>query len=88
MDDVTQQNAALVEQVAAAAESMAEQSQNLSLSLEVFKLSDSPTQSNPKPIVKLKLPTKIETYKGKQKPTATLVQVASTINDDSDWDEF
>ncbi len=38
MDEVTQQNAALVEQAAAAAESLEEQAQNLSASVSVFKL--------------------------------------------------
>ncbi|MFA7243380.1 MAG: methyl-accepting chemotaxis protein [Sulfuricellaceae bacterium] len=38
MDEVTQQNAALVEEAAAAAESLEEQAQNLSQSVAVFKL--------------------------------------------------
>jgi methyl-accepting chemotaxis protein len=38
MDEVTQQNAALVEEAAAAAESLEEQAQNLSHSVSVFKL--------------------------------------------------
>jgi methyl-accepting chemotaxis protein len=38
MDEVTQQNAALVEEAAAAAESLEEQAQNLSTSVAVFKL--------------------------------------------------
>jgi len=38
MDDVTQQNAALVEQAAAAAESLEEQTQNLSVTVGHFKL--------------------------------------------------
>jgi methyl-accepting chemotaxis protein len=38
MDEVTQQNAALVEEAAAAAESMEEQAQNLSASVGVFKV--------------------------------------------------
>ena len=38
MDDVTQQNAALVEQAAAASESLEEQARNLSTSVSVFKL--------------------------------------------------
>ncbi|MFI3157652.1 MAG: methyl-accepting chemotaxis protein [Methylococcaceae bacterium] len=40
MDDVTQQNAALVEQAAAAAESLEEQTQNLALTVAHFTLSD------------------------------------------------
>ncbi|MGO8855628.1 MAG: methyl-accepting chemotaxis protein, partial [Steroidobacteraceae bacterium] len=38
MDDVTQQNAALVEQAAAAAESMEEQARNLAKAVAIFKL--------------------------------------------------
>ncbi|HEY8035850.1 MAG TPA: methyl-accepting chemotaxis protein [Methylobacter sp.] len=38
MDDVTQQNAALVEQAAASAESLEEQAQNLSVTLSSFKV--------------------------------------------------
>ncbi len=38
MDDVTQQNAALVEQAAAAAESLEEQAQNLSVTVDGFKV--------------------------------------------------
>jgi hypothetical protein len=38
MDEVTQQNAALVEQAAAAARSMAEQARNLSDAVAVFRL--------------------------------------------------
>ena len=40
MDDVTQQNAALVEQAAAAAESLEEQTQNLAITVAHFKLID------------------------------------------------
>ena len=39
MDEVTQQNAALVEEAAAAAESMQEQAQNLLQAVSLFKLS-------------------------------------------------
>ncbi len=40
MDEVTQQNAALVEEAAAAAESLEEQAQNLSVSVGTFKMDD------------------------------------------------
>ena len=40
MDEVTQQNAALVEQAAAAAESLEEQTQGLAMAVAIFKLSD------------------------------------------------
>jgi methyl-accepting chemotaxis protein len=45
MDEVTQQNAALVEEAAAAAESLEEQAQNLSTSVSVFKIDQSATGS-------------------------------------------
>ncbi|CAN5240320.1 methyl-accepting chemotaxis protein [soil metagenome] len=48
MDELTQQNAALVEEAAAAAESMQEQAKMLSQSVAVFKLSTSTAQ---KPVV-------------------------------------
>jgi methyl-accepting chemotaxis protein len=40
MDDVTQQNAALVEEAAAAAHSMQDQAQHLSQAVSIFKLAD------------------------------------------------
>jgi methyl-accepting chemotaxis protein len=40
MDEVTQQNAALVEEAAAAAEALEEQAQNLSVSVSVFKIDE------------------------------------------------
>ncbi|MDD2863196.1 MAG: methyl-accepting chemotaxis protein [Methylococcales bacterium] len=46
MDDVTQQNAALVEQAAAAAESLEDQARHLSITLNNFKIDDvQPTKS-------------------------------------------
>jgi methyl-accepting chemotaxis protein len=41
MDDVTQQNAALVEQAAAAAESLEQQAQNLAVTVGGFRLNSS-----------------------------------------------
>ncbi|ENZ77836.1 hypothetical protein OR214_02112 [Ralstonia pickettii OR214] len=41
MDEVTQQNAALVEQATAAAQSLEEQAQTLKDAVSVFKLADS-----------------------------------------------
>ena len=42
IDDITQQNAALVEQAAAAAESLQEQSAMLAKAVSVFRLNDEP----------------------------------------------
>jgi methyl-accepting chemotaxis protein len=45
MDEVTQQNAALVEEAAAAAQSLQEQAGHLSQAISIFKLSDTQTMS-------------------------------------------
>ena len=45
MDEVTQQNAALVEEAAAAAEALEEQAQNLWQAVSVFKLEERPTRA-------------------------------------------
>jgi methyl-accepting chemotaxis protein len=73
MDDVTQQNAALVEQAAAAAESLEEQTQSLSVTVSHFNLGSSlrsPVSSfNTKPVSsfsqtsKKSVPVKVESYK-------------------------
>ena len=47
MDEVTQQNAALVEEASAAAQSMAQQARALREAVEVFKISDIGSGSNP-----------------------------------------
>ncbi|MDI1277961.1 methyl-accepting chemotaxis protein [Methylobacter sp.] len=46
MDYVTQQNAALVDQAAAAAESLEEQAQNLAITVSGFKIANNPTGRN------------------------------------------
>ena len=45
MDEVTQQNAALVEEAAAAAESLEEQAQNLAVSVGTFKVDENASQA-------------------------------------------
>ncbi|TAN68113.1 MAG: chemotaxis protein [Methylobacter sp.] len=66
MDDVTQQNAALVEQAAAAAEAMEEQAQNLSISVAVFKTDNNLLDLAAIDQGKKATPVKIETYKGQR----------------------
>jgi methyl-accepting chemotaxis protein len=50
MDDVTQQNAALVEQAAAAAQSLREQADMLARAVGVFKLTQGGAKSAPRPV--------------------------------------
>ena len=52
MDDVTQQNAALVEEAAASAEALEEQARNLSITMANFKIAGGQTKSSPAPVVK------------------------------------
>jgi methyl-accepting chemotaxis protein len=52
MDEMTQQNAALVEQAAAAAQSMQDEAATLSASVSVFKLSGGPAVAAPRPAAK------------------------------------
>ncbi|NOU12579.1 MAG: chemotaxis protein [Methylococcaceae bacterium] len=87
MDDVTQQNAALVEQAAAAAESLEEQTQSLSATIGQFKVDgrsagrSAPASSNAasRPIAAAKPANKVQTY---QSQAAQPTQAMPTINFD------
>jgi len=75
MDDVTQQNAALVEQAAASAESLEDQSQNLLGNVAKFKV------DNRAPKIKTVQP--IKTQQVGREPTASAKAIVSV-----DWEEF
>ena len=95
MDEVTQQNAALVEEAAAAAESLVEQSNSLMDTVSSFQLigakaqerraSSSPMRAS-KPVAKKTL--------AEPKPTATATPVSKRVvaktgtDDAGDWEEF
>ncbi len=72
MDDVTQQNAVLVEQAAAAAESLEEQAQHLAITVDGFKVDDGSLLHRVKA---KKIPEP-----AKQKPKLAVVT--------GDWEEF
>jgi methyl-accepting chemotaxis protein len=61
MDNTTQQNAALVEQAAAAAQSLQEQAANLSNVVSVFRLNQGDHQQTMKRVAKMPLPARIRT---------------------------
>jgi methyl-accepting chemotaxis protein len=95
MDETTQQNAALVEEAAAAAESLVEQAVQLSDVVSVFKIGNeygkqerriasSPmrTAASAKPVAQVK-----PVIKSEPKPVAAKV-IAKTGTDDGDWEEF
>jgi methyl-accepting chemotaxis protein len=93
MDEVTQQNAALVEEAAAAAESLVEQANTLNDAVSVFKLDNQSTvdrrvKSNPMRANHVVKKVSIE-KKDVPKATPALIKtVAKTGTDDGDWEEF
>ncbi|HEY8086008.1 MAG TPA: methyl-accepting chemotaxis protein [Methylophilaceae bacterium] len=91
MDEVTQQNAALVEQAAAAATSLEEQAQGLSESVSVFKLDNQPSEnvrriSSQPNVVVLAAPKAAPAEKpmAKKAPTKPMKRKGNS----DDWEEF
>jgi methyl-accepting chemotaxis protein len=83
MDEVTQQNAALVEQAAAAAESLEEQASTLSRTVDQFRLDSNRRHSTRPPV---------SAHKPASRPAASTVRpckIAATkpLGDD-EWSEF
>jgi methyl-accepting chemotaxis protein len=72
MDDVTQQNAALVEQAAAAAESLEDQARHLSVTLNNFKIDDLQQIKSSKSVAPV-----MKTYQPNPAPTKTVVPTAA-----------
>ncbi|EGF30914.1 methyl-accepting chemotaxis sensory transducer [Oxalobacteraceae bacterium IMCC9480] len=91
MDQVTQQNAALVEQAAAAAESLQEQAGELERTVAVFKFEGgsvvtarpAPVRLKARVIVKKPLATRSTLPAPARKPAAT-----AAIKSEGDWEEF
>jgi methyl-accepting chemotaxis protein len=103
MDEVTQQNAALVEEAAAASQSMQEQSKLLSQTVSIFKLSaheaPKPMARHAAPVVAAALPAATSPRKEalpsrKQLPAKTAAGSAAGTNaktvtaDQGDWEQF
>ncbi|SEL77075.1 Methyl-accepting chemotaxis protein [Atopomonas hussainii] len=78
MDEMTQQNAALVEEAAASAEALQGQSNMLSQSVAVFKLDDRPQQS--------KLAASKPVVAARPMATRSLPKVSKSAEDE--WEEF
>lgn len=91
MDEVTQQNAALVEQAAAASESLADQAVNLVDAVSVFKLGSEVRQERRSPSSQMRVPGKILESK---KDTLRMDSSRSagtglrTGTDDNEWEQF
>ncbi len=98
MDEMTQQNAALVEQAAAAAESMREQSSKLSQVVEQFKITDqglahsqAPEMSKTKPAqatVRGNSAGKVLQLRASTKATSSAKRTAKPVSNNNDWEEF
>jgi methyl-accepting chemotaxis protein len=90
MDEVTQQNAALVEEAAASSESLDEQANNLDKLMNFFKIGDEPQQgfgiktrahyrNTEKPVRQVQR---------KEKPPVHGGTPSNKYEDDSEWEEF
>ncbi len=91
MDEMTQQNASLVEEAAAASEAMGAQAEELNASVAYFKINDS-AETNHARQGTLEIGHKPTNGSGKPlslTPVATLPLVqAKNVSDDTDWQEF
>ena len=90
MDETTQQNAALVEEAAAAAESLVDQANALTEVISVFKLgssnaSFSASKATSRPVARLASPKKLSAPASKPASAKMLV---ATGTGDGDWEEF
>jgi methyl-accepting chemotaxis protein len=96
MDEVTQQNAALVEEATAAAESLSEEAQNLTSSVRVFKMNEAASQNEAKSLIShpaakyMPLPSArkqvaTKASAGKSKPKSL---PGKTTKKGDEWEEF
>jgi methyl-accepting chemotaxis protein len=92
MDEVTQQNAALVEEAAAAAESLVDQAASLTEVVSVFKLSGGSSFSAGKPTLRTiarKPPARLVSSSPKSATRPATPKVVARIGtSDGDWEEF
>jgi len=87
MDEVTQQNAALVEEAAAAAQSMQEQAAKLSDVVSIFKLAPNEVALSQRAIIHNR-PINITPVLPKLKTPVRIATKAAAIGDANSWDQF
>jgi uncharacterized phage infection (PIP) family protein YhgE len=89
MDDVTQQNAALVEEAAAAAESLQDQAGKLAEAVSVFKLDGSSYSVRPAPPVRQAATAALPKQKGAPaRAMASPKKLAAAGGGSEEWEEF
>lgn len=86
MDENTQQNAALVEEAAAAAESLEDQANNLTQTVGIFKLVAG--QQVSRATVARTAPPKLSASRPPAKPSPAGRAIPPLGADDGDWEEF
>lgn len=87
MDEATQQNAALVEEAAAAAESLVEQAMSLMDTVNNFRLNGAPAAQSKGATQVARRPVVVAKPKAASKP-APAKMLAKTGTDDAGWEEF
>ncbi len=87
MDEMTQQNAALVEEAAAASESLDEQGKNLQRMMAFFDVGDDRVEVGESPVAESPAPKAAPTRRAAKKPAAPKASPAVESNDD-EWGEF
>ena len=88
MDDVTQQNAALVEQAASAAQSLQDQALNLSRLVDVFQLNDTASARRSAPVRPASLPKPATSFSKTQAIATSRKPVLAASGKSGDWEEF
>ncbi|MDO9420450.1 MAG: methyl-accepting chemotaxis protein [Herminiimonas sp.] len=89
MDEVTQQNAALVEEAAAAAASLNDQASNLSAVVSVFKLHGHTNNQHISPQARSKTLASRPAAPAKRSiTTSTPAKIANNKDSDGDWEQF
>lgn len=92
MDEVTQQNAALVEQAAAASESLVDQAESLVQAVSVFKLENTAKFERRSPKSSMRASSSKANHKAEFKiektPSFNRPSLARTGTDDGEWEEF
>jgi len=94
MDENTQKNAALVEEAAAAAESLEEQASNLRDAVAIFKVDQSAgkavarAERKPLPAVAGKAVHVPEVPQRKSLPAMSQHAVRPSVTDEGEWEEF
>jgi len=88
MDEMTQQNAALVEQAAAASESLDDQAKSMQQMMSFFDVGDEAVVLVAEIPKRRAAPAAKAPAKKAAKPKATPKSAAPTSSDDDEWDEF